>query len=338
MTELAEGIDSDLDAAETDVTGAADATQSTAGAPVPTVSTVSVVICCYTEDRWDDLVAAVESIRGQTLPALETIVVVDHNPDLLLRARSAFPAGVVVPNKEKRGLSGARNTGVALAGGDVIAFLDDDAAASANWLETMLAAYRDPRVVGVGTTVAAHWPASRPHWFPPEFDWVVGCSYQGLPTSTAAVRNPIGAAMSFRRSVFDLVGRFSSGLGRVGTLPLGCEETEFCIRVRQALPEGMIVFEPSAAVQHRVTVSRTTTRYFVRRCFAEGVSKAAVGGRVGNDDALSAEREYVRRALPRAVLRGLRTPGGRAQAGAVVVGLSATTLGFLCGVVRSRVK
>ena len=48
------------------------------------------------------------------------------------------------------------------------------------------------------------WPRpsgrdGRPRWFPPEFDWVVGCSYTGLPETVAPVRNLIGAAMSFRR-------------------------------------------------------------------------------------------------------------------------------------------
>ena len=42
----------------------------------------SVVICVYTEDRWEDILAAVASVRAQSLPALETLLAVDHNPDL----------------------------------------------------------------------------------------------------------------------------------------------------------------------------------------------------------------------------------------------------------------
>jgi GT2 family glycosyltransferase len=297
-------------------------------------ASASAVVCCYTEDRWDDLRAAVDSLVRQTVPPHEIVIVVDHNDVLLARAERAFPAAVVLPNKEARGLSGARNTGVAQATGEVVVFLDDDAVAAPPWLETMLTAYHDPRVVGVGTMVAARWPAGRPAWFPPEFDWVVGCSYVGLPERTGPVRNPIGAAMSFRRSVFDHVGAFSSDLGRVGTLPLGCEETEFCIRVRQALPEAVILFEPSATVHHRVTVGRTTLSYFLRRCFAEGLSKAAVGSRVGHDDALSTEGDYVRRVLPRAVRRGLTSPREGRRAATVVLGLTVTVAGFLRGAVR----
>lgn len=45
----------------------------------------SVVICVYTEDRWEDILAAVDSVRTQSLPALETLLVVDHNAALLER-------------------------------------------------------------------------------------------------------------------------------------------------------------------------------------------------------------------------------------------------------------
>lgn len=44
---------------------------------------ISVVICAYTEKRWDDVLAAVASVRAQSLAAHEVILVVDHNPALL---------------------------------------------------------------------------------------------------------------------------------------------------------------------------------------------------------------------------------------------------------------
>jgi len=50
-----------------------------------TIHDISVIICAYTEDRWNDLISAVESVRQQTLPATEIIIVIDHNPDLLKR-------------------------------------------------------------------------------------------------------------------------------------------------------------------------------------------------------------------------------------------------------------
>jgi GT2 family glycosyltransferase len=297
---------------------------------------ISVVICASTERRWKDIAAAVASIRGQTRPPLRTILVVDHNPPLLDRARVAFPEVLVVPNTGPRGLSGARNSGVAHAIGDVVAFLDDDARAEPNWLERLAAAYSDPSVVGVGGAVTPVWPRQRPSWLPPEFDWVVGCTFVGMPTAAAPVRNLIGANMSFRLDALDTVGGFTSGLGRVGTRPLGCEETELGIRLRRLRPGAQLRYEPAALVHHRVTEDRTAWTYFCRRCYAEGFSKAMVARLVGARDALETERRYVRSVLPRAMARGLgpRRPhrsAGIRSAGAIVAGLLLTTAGYARG-------
>ena len=58
--------------------------------PAPALPRATVVICVYTEKRWDDIVAAVGSVQAQDVRAAEVLVVVDHNPALLDRAREAF--------------------------------------------------------------------------------------------------------------------------------------------------------------------------------------------------------------------------------------------------------
>src|SRR3954470_8092147 len=78
---------------------------------------VSVVICAYSEDRWDLLVKAISSTRRQSVPPLETIVVVDHNPALLARIRRELPGVVAVESTGAPGLAGARNSGVEVASG-----------------------------------------------------------------------------------------------------------------------------------------------------------------------------------------------------------------------------
>jgi glucosyl-dolichyl phosphate glucuronosyltransferase len=311
--------------------------------PAPVLPRATVVICVYTEKRWDDIVAAVGSVAAQDVRAAEVLVVVDHNPALLERARAEFGDVRVLANAHRQGLSGARNTAVAAASGDVVVFLDDDAAARPGWLRALLMPYADPDVVAVGGVAHPRFPDTRPGLLPTggnsadatgELDWVVGCTYTGQPTERAEVRNLMGCNMSVRREVFARVGGFAEDLGRIGRNPLGCEETELCIRARQSYERAgekiRIVFEPAAAVDHRVSPDRVEWAYLRRRSWAEGLSKAAVSSLVGSDDALSTERSYVARVLPIAVFRELKE-GRVSSAAAVVTALACTTAGYVRG-------
>ncbi len=297
----------------------------------------SVVICAYTQERWNDLLAAVQAVQSQTLPPREIIVVIDHNPELWQRATCALPGVVVLENAEQRGLSGARNTGLRAAQGDGIAFIDEDAAPAEDWLAQLNRGYTGPQVLGVGGAIQPRWPQGRPAWFPEEFDWVVGCTYRGMPLTTVPVRNLIGCNMSFRREVFDAVGGFRAGIGRIGAHPVGCEETELCIRIHQHWPRAILAYEPLARVFHRVTPSRASWRYFRSRCYYEGRSKAVVATLVGSRAGLASERTYALRTLPRGVYQGLLdstrqgNPTGLARAGAILAGLAITTVGYLTG-------
>ena len=85
---------------------------------------VAVVICAYTDQRWDETLQAVASVQAQHPPPAELIVVVDHNPDLQARLTAELPGVRVVANQNERGLSGARNTGVDLSTAEIVAFLE----------------------------------------------------------------------------------------------------------------------------------------------------------------------------------------------------------------------
>ncbi|WP_078893627.1 glycosyltransferase family 2 protein [Streptomyces sp. CT34] len=320
------------------------------GGPCPRVS---VVICAHTEERWADVLAAVASVREQSYPAAEVLVVVDHHETLLARLREHFggagarPASPthlrIMANSGPRGLSAGRNTGIAAATGDVVAFLDDDAVAERDWLRHFAAAYADPAVMAVGGRTEPAWASGRrPRWFPAEFDWVVGCTYRGLPPGKVRVRNVLGGNASFRTRVFDLVGGFTTGIGRdAGRRPLGGEETELCIRISQALPDAVLLIDDRAVIHHRVSAERERFGYFRGRAYAEGLSKALVARSVGARDGLAAERRHTARVLPAGVLRGLadallRRPGGLGRAGAIVAGATAAAGGYAVGRLRYR--
>ncbi|MCX4749927.1 glycosyltransferase [Kitasatospora sp. NBC_01287] len=293
--------------------------------------TLTVVICAFTPRRWGDLCAAVRSVHGQRHRAEQLLLVVDHCPELAARARRELPDLTVLASAGPPGLSGARNTGTAAAQGEVVAFLDDDAAAEPDWTLRLLAGYRDPAVLGVGGLVLPWWETGRPAWFPPEFDWVVGCSYRGLPERPEAVRNLIGANMSFRRAELLAAGGFRTDLGRVGSRPLGGEETELCLRLAARHPGAVLRYDPAAAVRHHVPGARTDFSYFRARCYAEGCSKSAVARYAGPRRALASERRHLLATLPRAALRAL-APGDRTDPrtlAGLVTGTTATLLGYL---------
>ncbi|WP_018331085.1 glycosyltransferase family 2 protein [Actinomycetospora chiangmaiensis] len=311
---------------------------------------VSAVVCAYTEDRWTDVVASVASLEAGTRQPDEVVLVIDHNPALAHRATEQWGGSGLVrvlPNEHAQGLSGARNTGLQHVTGDVVAFLDDDAAARPDWLERLVVPFADPAVVAVGGGASPRWPAEAPACLPRELLWIVGCSFTpDLPDDGSGpvteVRNVMGCSMALRREPVLAVGGFAESMGRRGTLPLGCEETDLCIRLRQADPGARVLLVPDAVVDHRVSVNRTRWSYLVRRCRSEGRSKAVLSRRVGSEDGLSAERSYVASAIPRAVVRELASAvrgGARRRAlgaaVALVLAVLVTAAGYLVGLART---
>ncbi len=308
---------------------------------------LAIIVCAYTVDRWGDIVAGLGEARQQLSESRHTgevVLVVDHCPELYDRARGAFAGDDVriLENTRRRGLSGARNSGITGVPADVYVFLDDDAVPEPEWLAALIAPFDDPAVIITGGAATPRWPGEgRPSMLPAadgdrgEFDWVVGCTYAGQPRTLSPVRNVMGCSMAMRAAVFSNAGLFGEDLGRVGTVPYGCEETELCIRAAAA-PGSRILFEPRSMVRHRVTPQRTTWSYLWHRCYAEGVSKAAVAVRTTRRAALSAETTYATHVLPRGVARELRALPWRgrhaaAGAGAIVTGLFVTIVGYLVG-------
>ncbi|MHB1593852.1 MAG: glycosyltransferase family 2 protein [Streptosporangiaceae bacterium] len=302
----------------------------------PASLAVSVVICAYTERRWDETVAAVRSAVCQRPCPAQVVLVIDHNPALAARARKEITGVTVVESQEPPGLSGARNTGLRMATEPITVFLDDDAQARDGWLAALVSPYQRPEVVATGGGIYPWWPADPPQWLPSTFYWVIGCSYRGMPEREAIIRNPIGANMSVRTDLALGAGAFNSGIGRVGRHPRGCEETELAIRLTAAAPGLSVVYVPAAVVDHHVAAERLRLGYFLRRCWYEGRSKADVVRLTGVASGLESERRHAAAVIPAELLRDLRAAiGGEAAAAlrmvTAVTGLAAAAGGYLSG-------
>lgn len=156
------------------------------------------------------------------------------------------------------------------------------------------------------------------------------------------VRNLFAGCMCLKRSLFEVVGGFRNDIGRIGSYPMGVEETELCIRAMQYWPDKVFLCDQNAKIHHRVPPARASWRYFRIRCYAVGLSKAMMCRYVGTKDSLSSERSYVYRTLLKGISRGIRDAAfrcdltGLLRAVVIIVGLALTSLGFLMGMLSRQ--
>ncbi len=244
---------------------------------------LSIVIASYTLDRLKDILELLDSVKAQTYPRVETILVVERSTELLdylkqYVAEKALPQAKIVFNYGEQGLSVARNLGFKEATGDIIAFIDDDALPSPDWAEEMVKTYGDDSVIGVTGPSIPLWQDETITWVPEEFYWIIGGSGFSDWTEKREVRNVSGTNMSFKREAFDSVGLFLTQLGAKGGGESGKhefvgDETEFSIRVGRKTGKR-ILYNPKVKVQHKVYKFRVTLAFVARRAYWEGYTKA----------------------------------------------------------------
>jgi glycosyltransferase involved in cell wall biosynthesis len=296
--------------------------------------TVSVVMAAYTARRWTNLLQAIAAVQSQTVQPAETILVIDHNPELLARAQAEMPSVRVIPNARAAGSSGARNTGAAASQGQVLVFIDDDIAVGQAWLETVLGHFSAPEVAGVGGNARPLWQESCPPWFPPEFYWVVGASYVGMPEHVGPVRNVWSSNMAVRRAAFESAGGFREDLAKVSDKSRP-DDTDLCLRAA-ARTSGLWIYEPAAVASHWVPRERAKFSYFMYRCFHEGVGKGALAALNGLRSSTSVESRHVGLVLPAALRRDCKAVltghiSGASRIAAAGLGVCLAIAGFLIG-------
>ena len=239
---------------------------------------ISVVVCTFR--RPHSVARALASLVQQTFPkALYEVILVDNGCDGDVESMAnqyAKEATVLYVAEPKLGISTARNTGVRLARGEYVAFIDDDGVASPTWLEGIAHTFAegDDRLGSVGGPIEPVWEAPRPEWLVDGLLPALSCLDRGAGERDLTDGEWLfGCNMAFRASALNEVGGFSTDLGRVGKNLLSNEE----ILLQQSLSTRGYRrrYAPAALVMHYVPADRLTPEWFLGRYFWQGVSDIA---------------------------------------------------------------
>lgn len=297
---------------------------------------VSVVICTYAEERYDAFTEAVASVQSQTYQDLELILVIDGNRILCDQAKRDFgddPQVRIHCNDENLGNLESINRGIELAQGDVIANIDDDATAAPNWIEQLVAAYREHDAFAAGGPIEPDWVDGVARFIPEEFLWLIGVTHKGVPDEPGEVRNTFGSNLSFRSDIIEQLGGYPTDEdSRDSRFQAG--ETALCARLHREYGRG-VYYVPEAIVYHKIFSYRTDVSWLLQRAFWQGVSKRWM--EVTHPAATSDERDYVRQLLtefvPSRVISQISRPSmvGLAQLTFLFGLLGATGMGYAYG-------
>jgi glycosyltransferase involved in cell wall biosynthesis len=238
---------------------------------------ISAVVC--THNRAAYLRKALRSLVCQTLAReLYEVVVVDNaSADSTREVVAEFGdvSNLRYLYEPIVGHSRARNAGWRGAKGEYVAYLDDDAVASPEWLEKLVEVFEtfEPSPGCVGGKIEAIWEAPRPDWLGDEmlgrlsiFDW------SDVPVVVTKDQWLSGCNLALPRELLQAAGGFREDLGRQGTNLRGNDD----IDMRQRLDSlgRCTVYHPGIVVGHHASPERLTKKWFRRAAYWQGMSDA----------------------------------------------------------------
>jgi glycosyltransferase involved in cell wall biosynthesis len=210
---------------------------------------VSVVVCSYNGAR--TLHDCMLSLQELHYPDYEIILVDDGSKDETQEIMKSFPRVRNILQKN-RGLSVARNVGIAAATGEVIAFTDSDCMVDRDWLYFLVQTLLSSNFAAVGG----------PNISPPATDWIQatvgaapGSPSHVLLTDTIAEHVP-GCNMAYHKWALEMIGGFDPEYRKAG------DDVDVCWRLMQS--GYQIGFSPAAVVWHY-------RRFEVRTYFSQQV-------------------------------------------------------------------
>ncbi len=216
---------------------------------------VSVIVCTHNGEK--TLAQCLARIEALTYPDFEVIVVDDGSGDDSAEIATAHGARLI--QTQHRGLSHARNAGIAAANGEIVAFLDDDAYPDPDWLHYVAASLRGNGHAGVGG----------PN-IPPEDDGLVADCVAAAPggpihvlISDREAEHVPGCNMAFRKPALEEIGGFDERFRAAG------DDVDVCWRLQES--GRTLGFSAGAVVMHR---RRDSVRRYLKQQYGYGKAEA----------------------------------------------------------------
>lgn len=240
---------------------------------------ISVVVCTY--NRSKSLKRFLDSAAAMEVPASlswQLIVVNNNSTDDTKNVIEEFAknSGLnVVPLFEATpGVTPSRNLAIRSSKGEILAFTDDDALASRDWLAQIKRGFDEYQPACLGGRILCDPELPLPQWWDKGWNRMLGHFDRGDQPIVAGSGDreeyAWGGNFSFHRDVFEKYGPFRSTLGRTPKkLGLGAD-SEIVLRLR--LNGEKVVYYPGAEVIHSPDVRRLSKQYLRRLNYRLGVS------------------------------------------------------------------
>ncbi|WP_298163470.1 glycosyltransferase family 2 protein [Brevundimonas sp.] len=236
---------------------------------------VSVLV--PTMRRPESLERALRSLFAQTAP-MASIVVVDNDPaatarETVARLTPECPCPLIYGHEPRPGVATARNAGLSLTDAPLIAFLDDDEAASPGWLAALLTALDQTRTDVIFGPIAGRVPADT-GWATPYLEAFFG---RAGPTTTQRIDKPWGCGNSLMIRATALPGTapFDASADQSG----GEDDALFAALEARG---GTFGWAADAWVDEFAPSHRATMRYALSRAFAYGQGPSQTAAKAGD--------------------------------------------------------
>jgi len=239
---------------------------------------ISVIICTY--NNLYLLKKSLDAILNQTIGKDKyEVLVIDNNSsdstEKYIMSLLARENNLKYFKEKRQGLSYARNRGIAESMGEIITFLDDDAIARNDLLESIYHKFIEyPSILCLGGRVIPKIEFKVPDWMEKRYRNFLVLEYdQGdQDCYLDNIYGPVGANISFIKNVFEKFGNFDNRLGRVKDKYLSNEEEKLLLAIKQV--KNSCLYTSEAVVYHIAKKTRVGRKFLLHRAYYKGISDA----------------------------------------------------------------